>query len=61
MIDNISIEYRLDQGGSRYVNVFYDKNYESLLDGEITEMGAGLVLRRKTERVGDLFLFKKKK
>ena len=61
MIDNISIEYRLDQGGSRYVNVFYDKNYESLLDGEITEMGAGLVLRRKTERVGDLFLFRKKK
>lgn len=61
MIDNISIEYRLDQGGSRYVNVFYDKNYESLLDGEVTEMGAGLVLRRKTERVGDLFLFRKKK
>ena len=61
LIDNISIEYRLDQGGSRYVNVFYDKNHESLLDGEVTEMGAGLVLRRKTERVGDLFLFKKKK
>lgn len=59
MIDNVSIEYRLDQGGSRSVNVFYDKNYESLLDGEITEMGAGLVLRKKTLRWGELFLFKK--
>lgn len=61
IIDNVSIEYRLDQSATRYVNVFYDKNYESLLDGEITEMGAGLVMRRKTERLGELFLFKNKK
>ena len=61
IIDNVSIEYRLDKGASRYVNVFYDKNYESLLDGEITEMGAGLVLRRKTDKWGELFMFKKDK
>jgi len=42
------------------VNVFYNKNYESLLDGVVTEMGAGLVLRRKTQRLGELFLFKRK-
>ena len=58
IIDNVSIEYRLDEGATRYVNVFYDKNYESLLDGEVTEMGVGLVLRRKTMRLGELFLFK---
>lgn len=46
-IDNISLEYRLDTSGTRYVRVFYDKNYESVLDGEITETGVGLVLRRK--------------
>ncbi len=61
LIDNVSIEYRLDQSASRYVKVYYDKNYESLLESEITEMGAGLVLRRKTTRLGDLFLFKRKK
>ncbi|MBR0433341.1 MAG: translocation/assembly module TamB domain-containing protein [Bacteroidaceae bacterium] len=61
LIDNVSIEYRLDQSASRYVKVYYDKNYESLLESEVTEMGAGLVLRRKTTRLGDLFLFKKKK
>lgn len=60
-IDNISLEYRLDVSGTRYVRVFYDKNYESLLDGEITETGVGIVLRRKMDRLGELFLFKKKK
>lgn len=60
-IDNISLEYRLDVSGTRYVRVFYDKNYESVLDGEITETGVGLVLRRKMDRLGELFLFRKKK
>ena len=60
LIDNVSIEYRLDQSASRYVKVYYDKNYESLLESEVLEMGAGLVLRRKTTRLGDLFLFKRK-
>ena len=61
LIDNVSIEYRLDQSASRYVKVYYDKNYESLLESEVTEMGAGLVLRRKTAKLGELFLFKKNK
>lgn len=60
-IDNISLEYRLDTSGTRYVRVFYDKNYESVLDGEITETGVGLVLRRKMDRLSELFLFKRKK
>ncbi|MCR4995150.1 MAG: translocation/assembly module TamB [Bacteroidales bacterium] len=60
LIDNVSIEYRLDKSATRYVNLFYDKNYESMLDGEVTEMGAGLVLRRKTNKLGELFLFRNK-
>ena len=60
-IDNISIEYRLDSSGTRYVRVFRDKNYESVLDGEIIETGVGLVLRKKLSRLGELFIFKKKK
>lgn len=61
IIDNVSIEYRLDKSASRYVNLFYDKSYESLLDGEIIEMGGGLVLRKKSARLGELFIFKNKK
>ena len=60
-IDNISLEYRLDNSGTRYIRVFHNKNYESVLDGEITETGVGLVLRRKMDRLGELFIFKKKR
>ena len=60
-IDNISLEYRLDVSGTRYVRVFYDKNYESILDGEITETGVGLVLRKKMDRLSELFIFRRKK
>ncbi|MDD3039322.1 translocation/assembly module TamB domain-containing protein [Bacteroides sp.] len=60
-IDNISFEYRLDRTGTRYVRLFYDKNYESVLEGEITETGVGLVLRKKLDKLGELFIFKKKK
>ncbi|MBR6031416.1 MAG: translocation/assembly module TamB domain-containing protein [Bacteroidaceae bacterium] len=58
IIDNISIEYRLDKTASRYVNLFYDRNYESLLEGQVTKMGGGIVLRKKAEKLGELFIFK---
>ena len=60
-IDNVSVEYRLDSSGSRYVKLFHDKNYESLLEGEITETGAGIVLRKKMMHLRELFNFKKTK
>ena len=60
-IDNISLEYRLDNSGTRYVKLFHDKNYESVLDGEVIETGAGIVLRKKVSKVGELFIFRKKK
>ena len=60
-IDNISVEYRLDNSGTRYVKVFHNKNYESILEGEITETGAGIVLRKKMLRLKELFTFKRKK
>ncbi len=61
IIDNVSLEYRLDNSATRYVKLYYDKNYESLLEGELTEMGAGAVFRRKSAKLGDLFIFRKKK
>ena len=61
IIDHISLEYRLDKNSTRYVRLYYDRNYESILEGELTEMGAGIVLRRKSEKIGDLFLFRDRK
>ena len=60
-INNISVEYRLDQSATRYVKVFYDRDSQDPLEGQLTKTGAGLVLRRKTDRLGELFIFKKKK
>ena len=60
-IDNVAIEYRLDESGTRYVKLFHDKNYESVLEGEVIETGLGVVLRKKVSNLGELFIFKKKK
>ena len=60
-IDNISIEYRLDPSGTRYVKIFHNKDYESLLEGELTETGAGIVLHKKMQHMRELFIFKRNK
>lgn len=60
-IDNIALEYRLDTSGSRYVRVFYDRDSHDPLEGTLMKTGAGLVLRRKSDNIGDLFLFRRKK
>jgi hypothetical protein len=51
----------LDNSGTRYVKLFHDKNYESVLEGEIIETGVGIVLRKKMSHLGELFIFKSKK
>lgn len=60
-IDDVTLEWRLDDSGTRYVQLFHNKNYESILEGEITETGVGLVLRRKVNKLGELFIFRKQK
>ena len=59
-IDDISLEWRLDKGGTQYIRIFHDKNYDNLLEGELTENGAGIVLRKKLDNLSDLFIWKKK-
>ena len=61
LISDISFEYLLNPSGSRYLRLFRHKGIESVLEGEITEMGAGLVLRKRAERLKDLFIFRTKK
>ena len=60
-IDDISLEWRLDMGGTQYIRLFHDKNYDNLVEGELTENGAGIVLRKKLDSLSDLFIWKKKK
>lgn len=60
-LDNLAAEYLLDAAGTKTIKLFYDRNYESLLEGEIIETGVGLVLRRKVLHLRELFDFRKKK
>ena len=47
IINNISIEWRITPSGNQHLRFFYDKNFESILEGEIRETGIGYVYRRK--------------
>lgn len=57
LVNNVSFEYMIRQTNtmSMYVKLFRHANYESILEGEITEMGAGLVVQRKINHVRQLF------
>lgn len=60
-LDNFSAEYLLDEAGNKTLKMFYDHNYDSLLEGEVVETGVGIVLRKKVLRLRELFDFRKKK
>ena len=60
-IDNISLEYRLNRFGTRYIQVFYDNDTHDPFEGSYSSAGAGYIWRSKTEHFGDLLLFKRKK
>ena len=60
-IDDVAIEYRLDNSGTRVVRLFHDQVYDNMLEGQLTENGAGLVLRKKMDKFSELFIFKNTK
>ena len=59
-INNVSLEWKISDSGNRYLRLFYDKNYESLLEGEIVETGIGYVYKRKLNSLNELLIFKRK-
>ena len=60
-IDNISLEYRLNKFGTRYIQLFYDNDTRDPLEGSYSSAGAGYIWRSKTDNFGDLLLFRQKK
>lgn len=59
-INNVSLEYRLDQTSMRYVRMFYNKEAADLLEGRIAEYGAGFVWRKKMDKLHQLFDIRRK-
>lgn len=55
LLNDISFEYKLNRTGSMYVRLFRHTEYESILEGEITETGGGFVWRRKISSWRDFF------
>lgn len=55
LINDISFEYYLNKAQTMNVRVFRHTGFESILEGEITEMGVGFVYRRKMRRLSELF------
>lgn len=60
-IDDVSLEWRLSEGSSKYIRLYHDRNYDNLIEGELLENGAGFVVRKKVDHLSELFLFKRKK
>jgi hypothetical protein len=58
-INNVSLEWKISDSENRYLRLFYDKNYESLLEGEIIETGIGYVYKKKLQNLRELFIFRK--
>lgn len=57
LVNNISLEYMLNQAGTMYVRLFRHTGYESILEGEITQTGVGFVYRRKINRLSQMLGF----
>ena len=57
LISDISFEYLLKQtqNVTMYARLFRHTGYESILEGEITEMGGGFLLRRRLSNLKSLF------
>lgn len=60
-IDDVSLEWRLDNGGTQYVRLFHEKDYSNLVEGEMDKNGAGVLLKKKVDKMSDLFIWRRKK
>ncbi len=60
LIDDISLEYVLNERGTRFLRLFRQVNYENLLEGEIIETGVSLMHRQQYNRFSDIFRRRKK-
>ena len=60
-IDDVSLEWRLDNSATRYIRLFHVKDYNNVVEGVLDKNGAGLLLRKKVDKLTDLFIFRNKK
>lgn len=60
LVDDISVEYLFGKNPNFFLKIFRHTGYESVLEGEVTQTGIGLVLRKNFQKFKDIFRRKKK-
>lgn len=58
LLNDISLEYFLNDSGNRYLKLFHHNSYKNVLEGQVTETGVAYVLKRKLTNLKNLFTFK---
>ena len=61
LLNDVSFEYSLNPEGTMVIKIYRHTGYEDVLEGEITQTGAGFVYKRKILRFSDIFRPNKKK
>lgn len=60
LIDNVSLEYQMDKQGERFIQIYHKRVTDNVIEGEYNETGAGVLLKRKLDKLSELFSFGKK-
>lgn len=60
LVDDIAIEYVFGKNPNFFLKLFRHTGYESVLEGEVTQTGIGVVLRKSFQKFMDIFRRKKK-
>ena len=61
LVDDISLEYMFGNSSKYFLKLFRHTGYESVLEGEVTQTGISVVLRKKFQEFLDIFRRKKNK
>ena len=60
-IDDVSLEWRLDNGGNRFIRLFHEMNYENMFEGQLISNGVSYIFRKKLDKLSDLWKKKSQK
>ena len=55
LLEDVTLEYRLTERDNMFLKLYRYNTRESILEGEVTETGGGFVIRKKLNRLGDIF------
>ncbi|MDE5944926.1 MAG: translocation/assembly module TamB, partial [Rikenella sp.] len=55
LVGDLSLEYQLTRRDNMYLKAFRETNFESILEGEVTETGVGFGVRKRVQNLGKLF------